>query len=116
MSESLQRARLISWLVSDYLTNAKRPIASRAEYLRLSFQRMTTERLQYLVDQTPTMRQRDNVMQMVNYLLKFEHDDFYYSQEQPSDYHIYYKAYEFVNGETEAKEMLSEAIKEWKNG
>ena len=115
MSESLIRARLISWLVADYLNYAKNPIASRAKFLENEFNKMSIARLQILVDKTPTNKRRENVYDMANYLIEFEHDDFYYSQEEPCENHIYYKAYEYINGELEAKEMLAEAIKEWKD-
>lgn len=55
-------------------------------------------------------RHRDLGLEIANYILEFEQDDFYYYCDMPSKNHVYYKAYLFINGDQLANQMLKEAI------
>jgi len=109
MNVSLIRARSISWLIADYLHNAKNPTASRAKYLESQFEKLSLERLQRLVDKTPTSDERSTAYEMANYLIEFERDDFYFYCDEPSADHIYYKAFKFLNGTLEATNEIHQA-------
>lgn len=57
-------------------------------------------------------RNRDLANEIADYILEFEHDDFYYYCDMPSKNHVYYKAYLLINGDELANEMLQQAIKD----
>ena len=58
----------------------------------------------------------DVANELANYILEFEHDDFYWHGDEPCLNHMYYKAYLWLNGEREANKMLTQAIEDFKNG
>lgn len=48
-------------------------------------------------------------VEMANYLIEFERDDFYFYCDEPSVDHIYYKAFKFLNGTLDATEEINKA-------